>query len=158
MTFLVGDNQASRHDRIRSFITSGDPVIAVLLAAVDFEWTVRRAILALGKKPTVIIREKILRHCHGLKAYSDPWRSEIKPKHLVGLADVVGNWDDFKKAYQLRHTLVHGAQGTTGTQYAAIRVDAMLSASKAIATFCTNHGTHLFSRLPVRKRPKSKTQ
>ena len=54
--FLINDTMEERHQTIRSFLSS-DPMIAVILAAADFEWTVRRAILALGTLPTKEIRK-----------------------------------------------------------------------------------------------------
>jgi hypothetical protein len=45
--FLVKDNINYRQTKIRSFL-SNEPAIAVILAAADFEWSVRRAIRALG--------------------------------------------------------------------------------------------------------------
>ena len=53
--FLVADNRNDRDLLIKSYFDA-EPAISILLAAADFEWTVRRAILALGKSPTKHIR------------------------------------------------------------------------------------------------------
>ncbi len=58
--FLVRDRIEARHEKIRTFMGSDDAAIAVLLAAADFERTVRRAILALGNTPTKQLRTKVL--------------------------------------------------------------------------------------------------
>ena len=58
LMFFVGDTLAGRHNEIsRRFINSKDVMIAVFLAAADFEWTVRRAIIALGHGANRQIRE-----------------------------------------------------------------------------------------------------
>jgi len=43
--FLIHDTMAERHRKIRGY----DKVIGVILAAVDFEWTVRWRYLVLGE-------------------------------------------------------------------------------------------------------------
>ena len=114
MSFLVGDSQADRHSKIRGFLSEGEPVIAVLLAAADFEWTVRRAILALGTSPNVEIRSGVLAKCTGLDKYTEAWRFEVKGRTNCGLPEVFTNWGLFREAFELRHRLVHGVVGITG--------------------------------------------
>jgi hypothetical protein len=156
MSFLVDDKQPERHAKIKSFLENRENVIAVLLAATDFEWTVRRAILALGTSPNADIRIGILRHCSGLGKYAEAWTKEVKRNRGKGLADVVPDWDEFKEAYKLRHTLVHGVSGTTGKHYAEARINLILAASAAVSAFALKHGVDLYSRLPVRQRPRKK--
>jgi len=47
--FLVKDDPTEREKKILGFVPN-EPAIAVILAAVHFEWTVRRAIIALCGK------------------------------------------------------------------------------------------------------------
>jgi hypothetical protein len=144
--FLVNDTIDKRHARIRSYLEK-EPVIAVILAAVDFEWTIRRAILSLGTSPTRVIREEVLNKASGLDTYNECWKKEVKSRLKQGLAEVVPDWKYFKyEAYPLRHRLVHGAIGTTGISYARDRVEAILKASKAVAEFALNNGEPIYGR------------
>jgi hypothetical protein len=156
MTFLVGDSQPTRHARIKGFLTEEEPVISVILAAADFEWTVRRAILALGRSPNANIRTGVLAKCSGLDKYRDAWKVEVKPRFGSGLPEVIADWAGFRDAFGLRHRLVHGVAGTTGIDYAATRVESVLRASADLAAFAAANGIDLFARLPVRKRKLAK--
>lgn len=62
--FHVNDSISERQAQIRSLA----PRVGIFLAAADFEWTLRRAILALGQCPTTSIRKE-LRGVAGLKKY-----------------------------------------------------------------------------------------
>ena len=156
MTFMVGDSQQARHSRIRGFLSAEEPVIAVILAAADFEWTIRRAILALGRSPNADIRSGVLARCSGLGRYRDAWRDEVTPRFGKSLPEVIAAWDSFNKAFELRHRLVHGVAGTTGLSYAKERVDTVLQASTDVAAFGAANAVDLFARLPVRKRKVTK--
>jgi len=156
MTFMVGDSRHARHARIRGFFAAGEPVSAVILAASDFEWTVRRAVLAMGTSPNADIRASVLARCSGLDKYRDAWKAEVKQRFGKGLPEVIVDWEGFKKAFELRHQLVHGVTGTTGLNYATARVDSVLKASADVAAFGAANAIDLFARLPVRKRKIAK--
>ncbi len=152
--FLVSDTPKARQEKIRLFLER-EPAIAVLLAAADFEWTVRRAILALGTNPTKFIREKVINRASGLDDYKDSWRKEVKPRFGVGLAEVIPAWEFFKKqAYPLRNRLVHGVSGSVGTPYATERVEAILRASAALVTFAECHQVPIYGRHIRRTKPR----
>ncbi len=51
--FLVSDTLEERSAKIHRFIAEREPAIAVLLAAVDCERTIRRAVMSLGTTPTM---------------------------------------------------------------------------------------------------------
>ena len=55
-----------------------DIQLGVLLAAVDFEWTCRRAILALSKNPTVTIRQKFSTDYRSFGGLKIGWEKQIK--------------------------------------------------------------------------------
>ena len=151
--FLVDDTLEKRQAYIKRQLKY-DPILAVFLAAADFEWTIRRAILALGRNPTKYIREEVLGNCSGLKAYKDAWKKEAKPICGDNLADVVPDWQFFKEAYKLRHRLIHGVIGTTGNYYATVRVNAILAASKSIADYASSKNEPLFGRKIIRRKPR----
>ena len=148
--FLVKDSISERHRKIRSM----NPFAGVILAAADFEWTVRRAILALGTQPTKVIRES-LGQASGLDKYKKVWADEVFPRTGKRLPDVIPGWDFFKKdAYKLRHRLVHGAKGTVGEDFARERQECILAASRALNDFAQEQGEPLYGRAIRRLNPR----
>jgi hypothetical protein len=144
MKFLVSDKQPERHERIRAFLTPDTAVIAALLAAVDLEWTIRRVIdMALGGKKELVEKRQI----SGLANYAKAWNRVVRDSESRRLQDVVGAWDELLDAYQLRHDIVHGRQGTSGVGYVTARVDRMLAASKAVAEYGRQIGFDPYRRI-----------
>lgn len=84
-------------------------MLAVLMAAANFEWTVGRCILFFGFEPNVNLREKLSR-CHGLEKYKNLWKEELTRKDptIPPLTKIVENWAEFTDAFNLRHILIHG--------------------------------------------------
>lgn len=75
--FLVSDTLQGRRRIIRSF-EDKQSTLGVLLAVVDFEWTVRRAIIALAYLPTKHVRADIER-CSGPQKYLEKWHYHVSP-------------------------------------------------------------------------------
>ena len=149
--FLVQDSSVSREERIKQFLDE-DPSLSALLSVIHFEWTVRRAIIALGKSPNVVIRVK-LRGCQGLDGYKDLWRDEVflnDQRNITRLSEVVKNWQGLGRAFRLRHRLVHGAT-SCGTEYAKERVNWAIDATNNVRHICKVEGINLDLRLPVRR-------
>ena len=144
MKFLVSDSQAVRHERIREFLTPESTVIAALLAAVDLEWTIRRVICAAASTG---VNEEGDDRISGLPGYAKAWGKVVKGPQAARLEDVVGEWAQLLDAYQLRHDIVHGRQGTAGVRYVTQRVDRILAASVAIATHGAANGADPYRRL-----------
>ena len=153
--FIVTDTRERRHEKIRSFLP-GEPVIAILLAAVDFEWTVRRAIIALGTNTNRVIRDTVLDRCHGPDDYKKAWKAEVARQVDRSLAQVVPRWSFVRgEAFLLRHQVVHGLKGLPSSRKTADRVEAFLQGSEAIDKLAEVHGVQLFGkRLPVRRKPR----
>lgn len=148
--FLVGHKPSYREKRIREFLQS-EPEIAVLLAAVHFEWTLCRAILFLSKTPNVVLRDKMASY-YGLDKYKDLWRDEVVAS--VGgerLTQVVQNWSSLREGFSMRNQLVHGRDNCTRNM-ATPKVEAMLQAASDIERYCASKGADLYSRMPVRRR------
>ena len=144
MKFLVSDKQPERHGRIRAFLTPDTAVIAALLAAVDLEWTIRRVIdMTLGGDKELLDSKRI----SGLENYAKAWNRVVKGPEAQRLQDIVGAWDSLIDAYQLRHDIVHGRQGTGGVRYVTKRVECLLEASKAIAEYGQARGIDPYRRL-----------
>ena len=153
--FLVSDTLNGRQKLIRSY--SGKNItLGVLLSVVDFEWTVRRAIIALGFEPTKHIRKSIDR-CSGPTAYKKAWGKHVFPYRAKQLNSVVPDWDFLsKQSFILRHKIAHGVQVTADEKYAAERRDCALEASKAIVEYSNSCGIDLYSKLPIRKKLTTK--
>lgn len=147
--FLVKDRSPLREERILKLMGE-DASLSVLLAIIHFEWTVRRAIVALGTSPNVEIRKK-LRDCHGAEKYKAVWKEEVFPQKNKRLPEVVNDWEGLLKAWNLRHRLIHGAS-SCGKDYAQDKVISALHASKNIRDFALLHEVDLDERLPVRKK------
>ena len=147
--FLVKDTSPAREARIQAFMVD-DPLLAALLAIVHVEWTLRRAIIALGHSPNTDIRRKLER-CHGHDKYRDLWKEEVTPRTGARLPIVVRNWDGLARAFRLRHVLVHGVRTVTH-DYAADRAQWALGAAADVHVFCVAHGVDIDGRLPVRWR------
>lgn len=141
--FLVSDTLSGRQKKIRGY----EPFVGVVLAAADFEWTVRRGILALGVSPTKEIREGVLHRCSGPGKYKAAWKEEAKLFTGKSLPDVIPDWRYFKeKAFPLRHRLVHGVDGSVTNDYASERIESILAASKAIVDLAVAHDEPIYGR------------
>ena len=105
--FLVSHSLDAREKEIRSWIPK-HPSVALVVAAVYFEWTLCRAIVGLSKRPNKEVRQA-LEKIHGLAAYKDIWRSETA--HLPDaktLPQAVVDWHGITVAFEARNVLVHG--------------------------------------------------
>lgn len=151
--FLVKDSISERHRKIRAL----DPFAGVILAAADFEWTVRRAILALGTQPTKAIRESLEKVSGGLGGYKDKWKKEVFQRTGKRLPEIIPEWEFFKKeAYKLRNRLVHGVKGTVSEDFARERLECILAASRALNDFAQEQGEPLYGRAIRRLKPRKK--
>ena len=153
--FLVQDSSLSREERIKYYLIE-DASVSVLLSVIHFEWTVRRAIIALGISPNVVVRERLSK-CHGLDKYKEVWRDEVflnEQRQVDRLSEVVKNWECLGRAFRLRHRLVHGV-ASCGTDYARERVHWALDATRDVRTVCIENDINLDARLPVRRCNKS---
>ena len=153
--FFVTDTLETRQSKIRSFVKT-EPAIAVLLAAMDFEWTVRRAILALGVSPTKAIHAQFgATNSGGLSGLNEHWKLEVTPRLRIGLPAVVPDWNQLKtKAFVLRHKLIHGVQGNTGINFAGRVVEQILAASSAVAKFAEANGAPVYGINIRRLKPR----
>ena len=153
--FLVQDSSLSREERIKYYLIE-DASVSVLLSVIHFEWTVRRAIIALGTSPNVVVRERLSR-CHGLDKYKEVWRDEVflnEQRQVERLSEVVKNWECLGRAFRLRHRLVHGVTSCS-TDYARERVYWALDATNDVRAVCVQNDINLDARLSVRRRNKS---
>ena len=151
--FLVQDSSPSREERIQ-VLAQTDPALSAILSVIHFEWTARRSIIALGTSPNIDIREK-LKYCHGCEKYKDLWKEEVAPNVNQRLPDIVKDWQGLRRAFSLRHRLVHGTS-SCGAEYARDRMIWAIAACQDIRAVCASYNTDIDARLPVRRRSKSK--
>lgn len=148
--FLVRDTIQARHAKIRSFLQS-DPVIAVLLAAADFEWTIRRAIISLATQSNAEVT-RLLKQCYGLERYKNLWKKLVKPHWEKGLAGIVPEWQRFfETSFPLRDRIIHGIKVNPGQKFAATQTERILAASAAVADFAARAGRPVYGKRLPRK-------
>jgi hypothetical protein len=151
MNFKVEDRFEHRRKAIFKMLNSQFPAVAVISAAADLEWTLRRAIVALGVSPNRDIHKKLER-TSGLRKYAGHWTNEVARRHGRSLESIVDDWEDFVNVtYQLRHKLVHGAIPSTTRDYAKPRVEKILAATKRVVDYSLSCDVDLYKRLPVRR-------
>jgi hypothetical protein len=148
--FLAGDTPEQRERLIRQLLEHW-PGLAVVAAAVNFEWTVSRAVLFLSKTSNSELRSK-LKHYHGLWAYARLWDQEVRAyRDVPTLPTIVPDWTALNAAFQMRHELVHGRERCTRNM-ALPKIDTMVDATKSIHISCLQAGFNLSSWMPVRKK------
>jgi hypothetical protein len=143
--FTYRETIEARRAKIEAFLTKEHSAVAVIMAAANFEWTLRRAILALGMKPTAALRKEIEK-TSSLENYKKVWKQSVSSKTAKSLPSIITNWASLKEAYQLRNELVHGNEGTTGMLYAKKRVVVLLLASEAINSYVISREAAIFGK------------
>jgi hypothetical protein len=153
--FLVSHSLSERAAQIRSWIPK-HPSIALVVAAVYFEWTLCRAIVGLSKRPNKDVRAG-LEKAYGIDRYKDFWKAETShvatPKTLPQL---VKNWHAVTQAFDARNLLVHGRDRYTQNMVRSL-IDALLSGVTDICEFCLTNGVDINKRLPQRRQKRKPT-
>ncbi len=156
--FLVSDTIVLRQRKIRSFLKQGDLALAVILSAIDFEWSTRRAIkiLASGSSKEVQAEFDEYRPSNP-QGYSRFWKNHVCKDVNQSISEVVGlsPWNDLLKAYEFRNKLVHGYQGTIHPNDATRTVDAYLNASNKIVAYVESLGCSVYKRLSNRTKQRT---
>lgn len=158
---VMGNSRESRRKRIEA-IAHQEPCLGFLAALFDFEWMIRRAILALSTSPTPDIRSYFVKK-HGWDEYKKAWKSFVKfDGRKVELMDAIES--DPKRrsvisgaisdAFQARHPLVHGANGFIKDEIAYYNKDLLLAASDALELFLKNNGKEYKTAFVVIRRLK----
>lgn len=156
MPFKVRDSIQERDSEIRAHFDNHRPVVAVLLAAIDFERTARRAILALGTAPNREMREGMRRS--GLDNYKTYWAAHARPTAGKTLPEVVERevpWSQLRRAFDARNRLAHGVSATMSEVHATAHMNALLGATRAVSEFALEFGKDLTKRLSPRRAGRS---
>jgi hypothetical protein len=151
--FLASDTKKHRELRVRSFLAA-DPSVSLLVAAVNFEWTVCRAVLFLSKRPNSELRSLMAKY-FSLDSYKELWNLEVVAgRNFSPLAMVVRNWSAVRRAFDARNRLVHGRDRYTKNM-ATPHVEVLLQGASYIDEYCESLGYPLFGRMPIRRRPRT---
>lgn len=150
--FLVSYHTEKRIRKIRGFLDKDENApIAILLAAVQFEWVVSRSILILGNSSTADLGKRVYK-TSGLNAYVELWRDEVSiPRGEKRLPQVVTNWQEFRESFKARHRIVHGTM-SANKSYALKHVHPILDASEHVRKFTESLGEDLHQKLKSRRR------
>ncbi len=137
-----------------------EPATAVILAAVHFEWMIKRAILKLGISPTKELRAKLekvyhIKDVNGRSDYKTVWKAEIaRHRKHSELGTVIGRLERIQtKASEVRDRLVHG-NGTVSKANAEEAVNLYLEAAEKIRVYVLKNGENIDTRLKQRRRPR----
>jgi hypothetical protein len=144
--------------KLQRLVSEGDHCIALVVAAADFERTMRRAIVSLSLEPTADVRERIEKKYNSIGRYHQAWTRFVEPARILPLSDVLPEFDDVKNAFQARNKLVHGQQGGAKLDYVMPRLDVTSSGTTKLTVLSLAHGIDLTLRIKVRQRPRSRQQ
>ncbi len=158
--FHVGFGSAEREAKIR-LIAEGDRTTAVILAAVHFEWMLKRAILKLSRSPTSSLREQLedvfrMHEKNGQDGYKEVWEREVGRQFKnAALGTVLGRLSQIQNhALNVRGRVVHG-NGTVSKADANEAIELFLGAGAKLRAFVARHGVDIDARLRTRKSDKS---
>ncbi len=144
---VQGNSRQTRRERIEA-IAELEPSIAFLAAVFNFEWMIRRAILALSAHPTPDIRTYLKKE-HGWETYKKAWKQFVKlengPATLIDaiVADSsqrIAIASAISDALKARHPLVHGANGFIPDEIAKYNMELLLAASDALEKTLETYG------------------
>lgn len=149
--FLVGDGPEQHATQIRSWMND-HPSVALVVAAVYFEWTLCRVIIGLSLQPNIAVRDE-LEKAYGLPKLSSFWNRQLRHvRGYLALKSVI-NFKDVDAAFQARNKLAHGKDRYT-RKMAEPHVDALLEAVTAVRSFCLERGFDPMKRLPIRRKAR----
>ena len=147
--FLASDQKEQRERKIRHYLAS-DAGMSLVLAAVNFEWTVCRAVLFLSCSPNSKLRARMRKYC-SLDDYKKLWQLEVVA--TIGrkpLAKVVRNWSSVRRAFDARNRLVHGRDRYTKNM-AEPHIESLIKGVAYVDDYCKLLGYSLHDRMPIRR-------
>ncbi|MFN3347371.1 hypothetical protein [Pseudorhodoplanes sp.] len=157
--FHVGFGSAKREAEIRKF-AAADRTTALILAAVHFEWMLKRAILKLGASPTKSLRNQLedvfrMQKHNGRDGYKEVWDREVGKRFKNGaLGTVLGKLNQIQShALDVRGKIIHG-NGTVSKSDSDQAIELFLGAGVKLREFAAKHGIDLDARLKTRTKPK----
>jgi hypothetical protein len=150
--FLVGDGPERHAEQIRLW-SNDHPSIALIVAAVYFEWTICRVVIGLSLEPNTAIRQE-LEKVYGLPKLSACWNSKLRHVPDYRALKSIINFKAVEGAFQARNELAHGKDRYTRNM-AQPHVDALLQAVAAVRDFCMKRGFDPMAKLPIRRKVRT---
>lgn len=163
---VIGETR-ERQNAIIAKVSKVDVMAGFLLAVVRFEWTFRRAVIALGAKPVKEIKDDFRSNGHGKDNFKMLWRKHVVNGACEGapaLACVLNEWAmsnldverviwgrDFTKAMNIRHLVVHGANCSSSDDFLKTHTATFLRAADILCLFAERYGKSVFSVLRRRR-------
>jgi hypothetical protein len=147
-----------RLSKLQRLVSEGDHCIALVVAAADFERTIRRAIVGLAAEPTADVRERIEKKYNTIGKYNLAWARFVEPVRKSSLQEALSEFDDVKNAFRSRNKLVHGQQGGAKLDYVMPRLEIITTGTARLTEFALLHGVDLTVRIKVRQRPRNRQQ
>ena len=154
-TFPVhGDTSEARRKKVDA-VFAVSPMAGFLLASVNLEWTLRRAILALGMDPTKQIRAAF-KKAHGIKKYKEVWKKQVsRPFGRPGLYELVEkksrarkfSWQDVLDGFEQRNVIVHGCSCTQGEERLRRFTDVFVDMAEILVEFVAANGKNVFATI-----------
>lgn len=162
-----GNSREMRRKRIEA-IAEQEPCLGFLAAVFDFEWMVRRSILALSDFPSPFVRRQMTR-IHGTDGFKNAWDLFVcsgntrKNKSLDvvfrdGTATCSVDWSGVCAAFKARHPIVHGDNGFIRDEDAKKHMHALLDASGILEDHLHKFGKTVFGRIEHRRWPDGKSR
>ena len=144
--------------KLQRLVSEGDHCIALVVAAADFERTMRRAIVCLSLEPTADIGERIEKKYNSIGKYHQAWTRFVEPARNLPLSDALPEFDNVRDAFRARNKLVHGQQGGAKVAYVMPRLDVISRGTTKLTALSLAHGVDLTQRIIVRQRPRNRQQ
>lgn len=159
--FAIGYGSEQREKDIRTMEQS-DHTTALILAAVHFEWMLKRTILKLGSSPTKDLRRRLegvyrVRPEAGTDSFKAVWREEVEGRYRnAALGKVLGRLQKIQDdALDVRGAVIHG-NGTVSRDKAHEAIELFLNAGERLRDFAGEKGEDLDSRLKPRLKMRQK--
>jgi hypothetical protein len=147
-----------RLSKLQRLVSEGDHCIALVVAAADFERTMRRAIVGLAAEPTAEVRERIEKKYNTIGKYNLAWARFVEPVRQSSLQEALSEFDDVRNAFRSRNKLVHGQQGGAKLDYVMPRLEIITTGTAKLTDFALSHGVDLTARIKIRQRPRNRQQ
>ena len=153
--FSVGYGSKKREEKILQYLEE-DYIVAIILAAVHFEWMLKRTILKLSKSPTKKLRKTLenvflITSSNNQKILQKVWISEVANEYKnASFGTVLPNFTSIKdKSKFVRGFLVHG-NGLTKKSNTKSAINEYLRATQKLREFALKNGHDLDKRLNAR--------
>lgn len=153
--FDLRDNRHKRRKTIMGYAQI-DARHGVILSAMDFEWTCRRATLALSKTATVVLYEKFIKEYSAFGGLEKAWREEVLPftKDAIALHDLVSKkvqWKFVHDAMQCRNAIVHGTESRVNDDECRWSVCVLEDACDAVEEYVRAQKKDIFKKIGRRR-------